>query len=345
MPYYYNASLKKSTYSRPLPASPKLPDIAPSQSSAPIAIPPALLAQPQQPPQQFQQPKVQKAKKEKPSKKTPVEGTEWLKITTNYGNVFYTHKERKESVWEIPPEIKTQVDELEAKEKAIAFEIQQEQMKVENEKKRKIQSSNSDWVDVDNDNNNDNKRRREDEDEKKYAEAAAAAFEEEQAKENARKEEEKKREDELKRAEEEAVRKAEIEAAASGIEYDFEEGKALFKSMLEDYDINPLIPWDLALPIFIKDERYRALKNTEDRQMAFDEYCRDKPKKANKKIDVDPKVTYQELLRSEVTSTRTRFEDFRKTFKKDRRFFSFGRDDKEREKIFKSWLRELGECE
>ena len=48
-------------------------------------------------------------------------------------------------------------------------------------------------------------------------------------------------------------------------------------------------------------------------------------------------------MREEVTSTRTRWDDFRKQHKRDRRFYSFGRDDREREKAFKVHLRELGE--
>ena len=48
-------------------------------------------------------------------------------------------------------------------------------------------------------------------------------------------------------------------------------------------------------------------------------------------------------MREQVTSTRTRFDDFKRKWKKDRRFYSFGRDDKEREKSFKVHLRELGE--
>lgn len=44
-----------------------------------------------------------------------------------------------------------------------------------------------------------------------------------------------------------------------------------------------------------------------------------------------------------MTSTRAHWEDFRQKFKKDSRFREFGRDDREREKTFKSWLRELGE--
>lgn len=46
---------------------------------------------------------------------------------------------------------------------------------------------------------------------------------------------------------------------------------------------------------------------------------------------------------AEVTSTRTHWEDFRQKFKKDARFREFGRDDREREKAFRAWLRELGE--
>lgn len=46
---------------------------------------------------------------------------------------------------------------------------------------------------------------------------------------------------------------------------------------------------------------------------------------------------------SEVKSTRTHWEDFRQKFKKDSRFREFGRDDREREKAFRAWLRELGE--
>lgn len=44
-----------------------------------------------------------------------------------------------------------------------------------------------------------------------------------------------------------------------------------------------------------------------------------------------------------MTSTRTHWEDFRRKFKKDSRFREFGRDDREREKTFRNWLRELGE--
>ena len=56
-----------------------------------------------------------------------------------------------------------------------------------------------------------------------------------------------------------------------------------------------------------------------------------------------PASAYRALLVAEVTSTRTHWEDFRSKHKKDSRFRDFGRDDRERERIFRNWLRELGE--
>lgn len=84
----------------------------------------------------------------------------------------------------------------------------------------------------------------------------------------------------------------------------------------------------------------------------YEEYCRDagrarrlgKTAAAESKKQ-DPEREYKALLREEVTSTRTRWEDFRKKWKRERRFYSFGRDDKEREKVFKTHLKELGERE
>jgi transcription elongation regulator 1 len=56
-----------------------------------------------------------------------------------------------------------------------------------------------------------------------------------------------------------------------------------------------------------------------------------------------PKAAYLALLTEHVTSTRTHFSDFRIKFKKEPRFKHFGRDDREREKVFRTYLRDLGE--
>ncbi|BGP15676.1 hypothetical protein JCM10213v2_003665 [Rhodosporidiobolus nylandii] len=67
---------------------------------------------------EVKQGKEKKEKKEKPKEKLPIEGTDWIRVTTNKGNVFYNNKETKESSWVVPEEIKEQVAELEKKEAA-----------------------------------------------------------------------------------------------------------------------------------------------------------------------------------------------------------------------------------
>ena len=79
--YFFNPATGESTYVRPLPALP-----------------------------------VNAPKKEKPKLKTPIPGTDWLRVTTNQGNVFYTNKAKKESVWTVPDEIKEAVELLEKQE-------------------------------------------------------------------------------------------------------------------------------------------------------------------------------------------------------------------------------------
>lgn len=159
-----------------------------------------------------------------------------------------------------------------------------------------------------------------------------------------------------------------------------EESLALFKHMLSTLngtpqEINPMAPWDAELPKFVHRSEYAALSALRDRQDAFNEWCRERLRqkreqrknggqasgsayaacttgtsgttKASSSSETHNGTSAQEaflaLLAENVKSTRSRFDDFRKEFKKDRRFYGFGRDDKERERHFKNHLRELGE--
>ena len=106
--YYHHAATNQSTYNRPLPAIPVL--------SAPV-----------DPINTSGELKEKKKKKEKPAEKVPIPGTEWLKVTTNMGNIFWTHTGRKESVWTVPDEIKDMVEQMEREER----EKIQQQMEAE----------------------------------------------------------------------------------------------------------------------------------------------------------------------------------------------------------------------
>lgn len=117
--------------------------------------------------------------------------------------------------------------------------------------------------------------------------------------------------------------------------------------MLIEKDINPLLPWDTALPLFISDYRYVLLPSVTARREVFDNYCREKARELRQskllKEKEDPKDEFDNLLKAEVKSTRSSWNEFRRQWKKDRRFYGWGRDEREREKRFRDYLKELGE--
>lgn len=87
------------------------------------------------------------------------------------------------------------------------------------------------------------------------------------------------------------------------------------------------------------------------RREAFDEYCRDtlrtqraaKAAAAKEEASVTGdknKDAYHQLLKEEVSSTRTTWTDFRRKWKKDRRFYCWA-GEHEREKAFREWLKNL----
>lgn len=121
------------------------------------------------------------------------------------------------------------------------------------------------------------------------------------------------------------------------------------QTRLREKDINPLHPWDTCLPLFISDPRYVLLPSVSAHRDAFDEYCRDRARELRQenvkreKLQANPKEEFDSLLHEEVKSTRTSWNEFRRTRKKDRRFYGWGRDDREHEKRFKECLKELGE--
>ncbi|WVQ72531.1 hypothetical protein IAR50_002088 [Cryptococcus sp. DSM 104548] len=361
-PYYYNAQTRESTYVRP--AVPSYPPPGPpttSVQSAPV--------------------EKKKAKKEKAKEKLPIPGTTWLRVTTNEGNVFYFEKEAKRSEWTVPEEIKDAVAALEAQEEAkradekmqedekldkerveklkelerIRAEVEEEKRRKreerEGEKKRKAEEGGDEA-------GREKKTKIEDDDEKAdgpedemdeeaWMKAVAAEFAEKDATDKKNQDDEEER---AKNAEEEAAKK--VFAVPEKVNVSIEEGRALFKALLIEKDISPFAPWDQSLPLFINDPRYVLLASMKDRREVYEEYCREagRAKRLNKtttgaseKKSSDPEKGYKELLEKEVTSTRTRWDDFRKKWKKERKFYAFGRDDHQREKVFKQWLRDLGE--
>ena len=76
-----------------------------------------------------------KSPEDKPLVKTPVPGTDWIRVKTTQGNTFYSHKAENRNVWVIPDEIKEAAETLEVAERSTekqeeeATRIETEQMK------------------------------------------------------------------------------------------------------------------------------------------------------------------------------------------------------------------------
>ncbi|KIY49169.1 hypothetical protein FISHEDRAFT_65236 [Fistulina hepatica ATCC 64428] len=338
-PYYYNALTKESSYIRPLPDLLKVP-AAPSQ--------------------------VPVQKKERPLTRTPIPGTDWLRIKTTEGNVFYTHKVKKVSVWSVPDEIKDAVAAMDVSESApkaavsmavneqqlLEREVERVKAEVQSMVKRKAGDQPTGEIVVTKKARVDEPKEEDDEDdgseEEEWQRDAAAQLAAEAEEEKRRQEEAIKREEEEAEAAAKKVENAQINIPER-VDLSIEEAKALFKTLLREKDVNPLHPWDLSLPLFVNDPRYILLPSVSARRDAFDEYCRDRARELRQskvkkeKEAANPKEEFEQLLKDEVKSTRTSWTDFRRAWKRDRRFFGWGRDDKEREKQFREFLKNLGE--
>lgn len=351
-PYYYHAASQQSTYVRPFPA------FTPPQPVAEATV---------------------KKKKEKPLVKAPIPGTEWLRVKTTEGNTFYTHKGRKESVWIMPEEIREAVEALDRSEEHAMEQAQLQQggaddtmtkypqqeenteVKVAKEVELGLKRKADEPVPLEEVVITKKIRKEDEEDDDEEAEGEDASEEEEWQREAAAQlaaeaEEERARQEEEARA---ATENEEVESkklsdkpqfnVPDRVNLSLEEAKALFKTLLREKDVNPLHPWDTSLPLFVSDPRYVLLPSVSARREAFDEYCRDRAREIRQQnvkketADADPRKEFDRLLTEQIESTRTAWAEFRRAWKKDRRFYGWGRDDREREKRFKEFLKELGE--
>ena len=230
-PYYYNTQTQESTYVRPLPVFPVIPQ----------GLVPAAPAAPQK-----------KAKKEKPAVKTPIPGTPWLRVITTEGNTFYTHTGEKRSVWTVPEEIKDAVEELEREE---ALKKAEEAKRAEEARMKEVERIQAEVQEMvgkrkaeepvpvdevvvtkkakveDEDEEDEDEEEDEDSEEEEWQREAAAQLAAEAE------EEERRREEERQRQEEEAKRLKEAEKQKGApqlnmperVDLSIDEAKALFK--------------------------------------------------------------------------------------------------------------------
>ncbi|KAF8595141.1 hypothetical protein BDV93DRAFT_611572, partial [Ceratobasidium sp. AG-I] len=367
--YYYNAATKQSTYTRPLPVihmggplpGPPPPFLPPGFLPGPNNIPPAppIFADAAPAANPGTEKKSKKSKKEKPRTKTPIAGTEWIRVVTTLDNVFFTHTGRKESVWVCPEEIAEAVAELEREEEKLKAEEREREAreKVEKEQrereereraevervKKEVEAAGAKRKAEEPGEGASKKPRVDDDDEFEEDEEWQREMAEEMANEEKRQAAAREKESTSKEGE---VSIPPVFAVPDQVKLNPEEAKALFTTLLNEVSPNPMLPYDSALPQLVNDARYVLIPPNE-RKSIFDDWCKERArslrKNKTKEATTTPESAYEGLLQAEVKSTRTTWDDFRRKWRKDRRYYGYGRDDKEREKKFRAWLVELGE--
>lgn len=209
----------QSTYTRPMPSFATMHAMQ-NISSAPLA-------------------------KDKPLLKTPIPGTDWIRVKTTQGNTFYNNRVTKSSVWTIPEEIKDAVQVFEEEEAAQAEaererlarkEIEKEVGRIRGEvegavAKRKAddttsESANSKKTKTSASNNDDGE---ESEEEDWQREAAAQLAAEAEAAEKEKAEEDERHREEARKAQQEIEDKAAKMNLPRREDLSLEEAKALFK--------------------------------------------------------------------------------------------------------------------
>lgn len=197
-------------------------------------------------------PAAQQKKKEKAHLKTPIAGTDWLRVTTTEGNVFYSNKVTKQSSWTVPPEIAEAVAILERQEQVSTQpaapahnESGKGKAKAGKEGKRKrdeeqivpldelvLKKAKIDGEEEEEDTSSEEES---DDEEEEWQREAAEQLAREAEEERIRQEEEAKRKEEEERKAKEEEEKAKSMPKLNmpeRVELSLEEGKALFKVLL-----------------------------------------------------------------------------------------------------------------
>ncbi|CAM1505747.1 Fc.00g113840.m01.CDS01 [Cosmosporella sp. VM-42] len=133
---------------------------------------------------------------------------------------------------------------------------------------------------------------------------------------------------------------------AEGVPLSEEDGKYLFKDLLNDFKINPYSPWDKLLEEgkVIDDLRYTALSTTRERKECWDEWSREKIAELKetraRQEKKDPRVAYLAFLQEKATP-KLYWPEFKRKYKKEASMKDLNLSDKEREKLYREHINRL----
>lgn len=136
------------------------------------------------------------------------------------------------------------------------------------------------------------------------------------------------------------------EEGDEGVQLSDEDAKALFKDLLDDFNINPYSPWEKLIDegrVF-EDARYTVLTTTKARKEAWEEWSRDTIKllkeQRAKEEKKDPRIPYMAFLQEKATP-KLYWPEFRRKYRKEDSMKDSSLSDKDREKWYREHITRL----
>ncbi|RSL91228.1 hypothetical protein CEP52_014323 [Fusarium oligoseptatum] len=131
-----------------------------------------------------------------------------------------------------------------------------------------------------------------------------------------------------------------------GVPFTQEDAKALFKDLLNDFNINPYSPWDKLVEEgkIIDDLRYTALSTTKDRRECWDEWTRERiaelKEQRARQEKRDPRIALLAFLQEKATP-KLYWPEFKRKYKKEEVMKTLKITDKDREKAYREHISRL----
>lgn len=122
-----------------------------------------------------------------------------------------------------------------------------------------------------------------------------------------------------------------------------EDSNALFKDMLDDYNINPYTTWEKIIEAgqIIDDQRYILLHTMKSRKEAWSDWSREKIQRLKEKREreekKDPRIHYFSFLQSHA-SPKLYWPEFRRKYKNEPALRDPKLSDKDREKSYREYI-------
>ena len=138
----------------------------------------------------------------------------------------------------------------------------------------------------------------------------------------------------------------ELEEGAGGLTLTKDDTKALFKDMLNDFQISPYTPWEKIIEAghIIEDDRYTVLPNMKSRKEVWDEWSRDRIQQLRalreNEEKKDPRISYFAFLESHATP-KLYWPEFRRKYRSEPEMRAANVTDKDREKWYREYINRL----